>query len=397
LTRNIWKLVQSPIIVFLVALAIRLWTASQLFPDQARAYFYERNEAAHIAAAMATGHGFSSPWPNTPLLPTAQQPPVYPTLLAGIFKVFGVYSYYSLCVAIVVNAGFAAVTAVLIFVIGKRALHPLAGIMAAWYWSCSLLQAAASVRLWESSLSAMLLTATLFLLLDMKDSPKTSKWIIFGLLAGLSALTNTTLLSLFPFFWLWLWDSYRSRGASCRRLLTASVLACALVLSPWVVRNFVVFHRFMPIRDNFGLELWVGNGYDGGFSIDNVTEFNQLGEIQFMEAKRQRALQFIGDHPGQFFRATAYRVFRYWVAPDGSGWPWISLMAWAGMFLSLRRRQNAVPFAIVIIVFPIVYYITHSHVTYRYPIEPVILLLAAYTAVVVFESIERFAMGRHSG
>jgi len=399
LKKTIWKLVQSPAVIFLIALTIRIAAAHQLLPDQAWDYFYKRNEPSHIAWAVATGHGFSSPWPGTPLLPTAQQPPLYPLLLAGIFKLFGVYSYRSLWVAIVLNASFAALTAVAILRVGKRAFGPFAGILAAWFWSCSLLEAAASVRLWESSLSALLLLIGLSLLAELKLSPRLSRWMWFGLLAGVAALNSTSLLMLFPFFWLWLWNAYRRRGDYTNRALLASIAVCLLVLVPWTIRNYAVFHRLIPIRDNFGLELWVGNLHDTDFSIMNVTEFNQAGEIEFMEAKRDRTLQFIRAHPGQFMRAVAWRCYRYWVAPDGSAWPWISLLAWAGLVLALwRKGLEAVPFAIVLIVFPIIYYVTHSHVTYRYPIEPEILLLAAYTLVTLAQSLVGAAgiLSRHA-
>src|SRR5579862_1578675 len=116
------RIVRSPAIIFLVAVAFRVWSASRLFPNNAWKYFYERNEAVHIASALAGGYGFSSPWPNTPLLPTAQQPPLYPALLAGTFKLFGIYSYHSLQFAIMLNVLFAALAAVLVFRIGERSL-----------------------------------------------------------------------------------------------------------------------------------------------------------------------------------------------------------------------------------------------------------------------------------
>jgi len=390
LTGSIWKLVQSPALVFLIALTVRLALVAQILPDRAWQYFFERNEASHIASAVATGHGFSSPWPNTPLLPTAQQPPLYPLLLGGIFKLFGVYSYHSLWVAIVLNASFAALAAVAVLRIGTQAFSPFVGILAAWMWSCSLLEASASVRLWESSLSALLLVAALSLLMALKSSPRLSLWILFGLLAGLAALNNTSLLAVFPFFWLWLWFAHRRRGDSCNRALLSSIAVCVLILIPWTIRNYAVFHRFVPIRDNFGLELWVGNRHDTDFSIENVAEFDQLGEIRFMQTKRDLALESIRAHPGQFVRAMAWRCYRYWVAPDGSAWPWISLLAWTGLGLMLRaKRFEAAPFAIVLVVFPIIYYVTHSHVTYRYPIEPEILLCAAYAVIAITQFLVR--------
>ena len=387
IVRMVWKLAQSPALIFTIAVVIRLVAASRLLPGRAWDYFYDRNEAVHIAWALATGHGFSSPWPNTPLLPTAQQPPVYPGLLAVIFKIFGVYSYASLWIAISLNAVFAALVAVLLLRIGRQAFHALVGILAAWFWSCSLFEAATSDRLWESSLSSLLLVILFFLLLKIRESPKKLYGILFGLLAGIAALTNTSLLALFPFFWLWLWYSLRKPPGPCTRMLAVSVALCILVIGPWIARNYAVFHRWIPIRDNFGLELWVGNSYDTDFSILNVTEFNRQGEIPFMEAKGSRAFEVIKAQPAYFVRSMGSRAIRFWTAPRGSAWAGISLLAWAGLVLALwRKRSEAIPFAIVMIVFPIIYYITHSHVTYRYPIEPEILLLTSYVLIALTEA-----------
>ena len=60
----------------------------------------------------------------------------------------------------------------------------------------------------------LLLAVALLLLPDMAASIRPRRWLIFGALAGVGALTNTTLLSVFPFFWLWLWISDRRRGLS---------------------------------------------------------------------------------------------------------------------------------------------------------------------------------------
>jgi 4-amino-4-deoxy-L-arabinose transferase-like glycosyltransferase len=384
------RIVRSPAIIFLVAVAFRVWSASRLFPNNAWKYFYERNEAVHIASALAGGYGFSSPWPNTPLLPTAQQPPLYPALLAGTFKLFGIYSYHSLQFAIMLNVLFAALAAVLVFRIGERSLGSSTGVLAAWFWSCSLIESAASVRLWVSSLSALCLCIAIWLLLDLDSSPRISTALAFGFVAGLAALVDTSLLALFPFFWLWLWWNWRHSGKSRNSALLAPIAVCILVIAPWTLRNYVTFHRLIPVRDNFGLELWVGNGHDTDFSIDKVDEFNRAGEIAFMEAKRQRALDFIRAHPDVFLRSLIWRALRFWSAPAGSAWSWISLIAWAGVGLSfVRKKIAAAPFVVVMIVYPIVYYITHTHVTYRFPIEPVILLMAAYALVTAASLIHR--------
>ncbi|HXW93576.1 MAG TPA: glycosyltransferase family 39 protein [Terriglobales bacterium] len=391
LTRKIWKLVQSPAVVFVVAVSVRLGAAWQLLPEKAGIYFYRNNEPSRIAWALVSGHGYSSPWPNTPLLATAQQPPGYPLLLAAIFRVFGAYSLSSLWTAVALNAVFAALTAITMLQIGMARFGTPVGVLAAWVWSCWLYEAAVSIRLWESALSALCLSIVLLLLPAVAASTRASRWLGFGLLAGVAVLTNTTLLALVPFFWLWLWISCRGQGRSCNRWLLGSVAMCVLVLTPWTIRNYIAFHRVIPLRDNFGLEFWVGNHEDmtsRDFPLFNPAEYNRLGEIQFMEAKRQDGLQFVRQHPLQFCRSSLRRAQRFWTEPQGSAWRWISPLAWLGGFLAIRRKGiQAAEYLVVLLIFPLVYYITHTFPTYRHPIEPVILLLGAYATVTVSQRV----------
>lgn len=388
LARALLKVVQSPRVVFFIALTGRLWAASQLPPEKAWRYFYQYNEFARIAWAVVSGHGFSSPWARTPLAPTAVEPPVYVYLLAGIFKLAGAYSFWSLWIAIGLNAVLSATTAVLILRIGQRTFGSPVGVLAAWVWSCWLYEAVVAVRLWESALSAFLLIIGLLWLPELASTLRASRWLRFGALAGAGALTNTSLLAVFPFCWGWLWISHRREGRSCTRQLVASVGVCILAILPWTIRNYATFHRWMPIRDNFGLELWLGNHegvaqrFNTDFPILNPGEYNRLGEIRFMETKREIALRFIREHPGEFLRLSGRRVFLYWTAPEGPAWPVVSLLAWIGVVLAFgRKRTELMPYAIAMLAFPLPYYITHTFPTYRHVIEPAVILMATYTVV----------------
>lgn len=380
----------SPWVVFLVALLVRLIVAGQLLASPGEHVFYLKAEPARIAWALVSGHGFSSPWPNTPLAPTAQQPPVYPLLLAAIFAVTGAYSFTSLCIAVGLDAIFSALTAVAILHLGKRYFGLWTGVLAGWIWACWIYAVVVSLRLWESSLSGLLLAAGLLLLGKLSEGTRLRHWLLFGALAGIAALTNTTLLAVFFCFWLWLWAVRRDHDRSFAMKGSASVLVCLLVLLPWTVRNYVTFHRFIPIRDNFGLELWIGNhegvtylyDFHGSFPLSDPTEYNRLGEIAFMETMRNTALQFIAHHPRQFLLLCGQRFVYFWTTPRFELWLPISLLAWLGAGLALwRKGLAAVPCAIVLAVFPLVYYVTHPWSTYRHPIEPVMILLLAYAVV----------------
>ena len=383
------KLAGSPGLIFVIALAARIRVLWQLLPAHAWINFYPWNEPSHIAWALVSGFGFSSPWRGTPIAPTAQQPPVFPFLMAAIFKIAGAYSLTSLWIATILNALFSACTAALILRLGKRDFGDATGILAAWIWAVWLYEAVICVRLWESSLTALLLSLTLWWPPQLAESRRGWLWWLFGILAGISAHTNTTMLALFPCFYTWLCINPKTRRRIPRRLIVASIAIFILTLVPWTMRNYRVFHRVLPLRDNLGLELWVGN-YEGAieaqpypypraFPLIDPTEYNQLGEIGFMDLKLHTGLQFIRDHPARFLRFSVYRVFFFWTEPRGSWWFVPSLMAWVGMVLALRRYPaSASPYALVMLVFPLVYYLTHTFPSYRHPMEPVVLLFASF-------------------
>src|SRR5690242_16784205 len=91
-----------------VALALRLVTMAYLDPlqlalDRGGFHWPFGYETGKIAASIAEGHGFSNPL-FAPTGPTAWMTPVYPYIIAGIFKIFGVYSTASALVVLTFNA-----------------------------------------------------------------------------------------------------------------------------------------------------------------------------------------------------------------------------------------------------------------------------------------------------
>ncbi|MCU1297954.1 MAG: hypothetical protein JWO91_2232 [Acidobacteriaceae bacterium] len=172
-----------------------------------------------------------------------------------------------------------------------------------------------------------------------------------------------------------------------------------LTLSPWTIRNYATFHHLIPVRDNFGLELWVGNhegvtylyDFTTAFPLHDPTEYNRVGELRFMENKRDVALKFIRKHPGKFLQLTAERSFSFWTTPTLSVWLPISILAWLGAAFALKRKGlEGMPFCTVMVIFPLIYYITHTWPTYRHPIEPVVILLMIYAAINAVQAVIEF-------
>src|SRR5437763_8728593 len=168
-------------------------------------------EMGRIARSITIGQGFSSPT-DLPTGPSAWAPPVYPYILAGVFKLFGIYSNLSAWTILTFNSILSALTCLTLYRIGEKIYGVPVARGAAWTWAFFPYAIYWPVRVvWEMSLTAFLLSLVFLLVLRLKQTGRLSDWIVFGLLWGVIALTNTAILSLLPCFLLWLLDPAQFR------------------------------------------------------------------------------------------------------------------------------------------------------------------------------------------
>src|SRR5437660_11937850 len=91
-------------------------------------------ETGRVARAIAAGEGFSSPL-NVNTGPTAWFTPVYPYLLAGVFKLFGTYTAQSLLVIQTLNCAFSALACLSFFYLGRKVFGPTVSYCSGWVWT----------------------------------------------------------------------------------------------------------------------------------------------------------------------------------------------------------------------------------------------------------------------
>lgn len=386
---RVQRIAASPLVIFGAAFVTRwarvTYILSRRFGPQ---LLFEQNEPSHIAAALVSGLGFSSPYGGAPVAPTAQQPPVYPLILAGIFKVFGSYTAASAWTAVLINVLAGAVTAVLLYYVGRLHFGETVGILAAWLWVVPWMYqtTAFAVSLTNAYLAALGLTAV-FLVPKMLDG--SWGWFALGIYSGFLVLLQPSLLPVVLVYGGWLaWSRARSpRMASPRaRIAMAGLL---LALAPWTIRNYVTFGRFIPLRDNFGLELWLGNrpgmhgtvDFSGDFPGHDASRYARLGELRFMDEKFDAAKEFIVSRPASFAGRALRRMVEFWYVPYAFPWIVVAIFGWLGAAWAIRKEGSGWVWLIMLAVYPLVYYVTHNFSTYRHPIEPLIILLAGYAMV----------------
>jgi 4-amino-4-deoxy-L-arabinose transferase-like glycosyltransferase len=327
-------------------------------------------------------------------------------LLAEVFKVFGIYTRASALVILGLDCLFSALTSIPVFLIAQKSFGDRAAVWSGWVWvffPYSIFFAADFI--WATTLSTLLFAILFLVVLYLHESSKTVHWIGFGALAGLASLNDPILMSVLPFLGAWCWYRRYRQGARWFLPGVAAVLAVAVTVSPWFIRNYRTFDTFIPFRGNLGFEFYCGNNQDswhwdppGYHPSDNDQEwkqYQQLGEIGYMGLKRQQAFEFIGDHRPLYVTQTFRRVVYMWTGFWSFGARYLkeepfdlaNIVFCTGltvvMLLGLRQvfqdgTGPAAPYLIVFLFFPLVYYLTHPEDYYRRPIDPLFVVLGVY-------------------
>jgi 4-amino-4-deoxy-L-arabinose transferase-like glycosyltransferase len=407
-------------LIMLVAFIIRA-TCNRLEYMSEGVPAYSGFEVSQIAAAVATGHGFSDPYPLVQTGPTVQQPPVYIYLLAGIYKVFGVQGNSWYLVATTLNGLFSTLVCLPIFFLGRRVSGDSLGLAAAGLWAVlpsAVVLTTGPIGVGDTAFRTLLAALLLLATIRLCGSDRTSAWIAYGLLCAFELDLNPTILSVLPFLFAWLgWHLYQRRR-TWLRLPAIAGLMIVLGCAPWAIRNWVTFHHFIPFRSNFGLELWLGNNQyddhdlvpDSRGPYDSWTETRhlaQVGEVAFMREKQLQATHFMETHRWETLRSfylrfsviwtgLAVRVSAIWPLLSWPGRIWLivnflfGILAWAGLWVMFRQRNPlAWPFFSFLVFYPAVYYLTHAALRYRHPIDPALAVLSTFAVFCVARALAR--------
>src|SRR5260370_15277106 len=238
-------------------------------------------------------------------------PPVYPALLAGVFWLFGIYTKASALAILSLDSWFWAVTCIAVFLSAQRSFGGRTGVWAGWVWAFFPYAIYCSADfIWVTTLATLMLALLFLAALHFEDSPRVALWIGCGVLAGIGALIDPVVLSVIPRLLLWMcYRRLRKKQRWCVPAL-AVALAFGATVAPWMIRNYRVFHTLVPFRDNFGLELYVGNngstrhfapsGFHPSTTDREMNEYAQIGELAYMRHKQAQAVSLIKAQPGAF-------------------------------------------------------------------------------------------------
>ena len=361
----------------------------ELAPFRPGGLIIDENYYHRVANFVADGAGFVSPsaFDLGQTLPSAEKPPLYSMLLAAESEL-GLSSFHA---HRLLGALLGAATIVLIGLLARRLGGPRLGLIAAaliavnpvlWKWDSQVL---------SEPLYAALLAALLLLANRVRERPTVGRAVALGAVIGLGGLTRPEALIYLPLIGLLLllWG----RRAAVRPVV-AMAAVCALVMAPWVVRNWDAFGR--PMISNQSAETIAGANcpttYRGiGIGFWDVTCIKPVGSVTESEADRARAQRDTGvdyarDHIGRVPLVVLARIGRTWgvfrpvaTATDKTV-AWILLVLAVPGALILRRRRA--PLAILLLpaaVVTIASALSFGWLRYRFGADIAFTVLAAVT------------------
>jgi Dolichyl-phosphate-mannose-protein mannosyltransferase len=404
---------------------------------QAQGWEYE-----WIARAWADGKGYSYPGGKAGALAyskdqkdpnayyaTAWEEPVPVLLLGTFFRLFGDYGRLAMTLA---NALFFGATLVLVYHLGRWIAGPWLGLISAALLALIPgIHSLIKVYIGGSMLAGLLVSVCALLLLWFQERPSVRRGLLLGGVIGFTVLTQAATIAFIP-------------AAGIVALLSSGPLtwrgwggagvivgAALLLLSPWAVRNYITFDEFVPVRNGAGYVAYVGNRalaetfkpslvhddaqFKPPWTAENLLDAvrligmipnrrdletyaqNTVGATapdqyaDFNEAQRDKALMagaldFMFRHPLVTLQlATAKAIFFFYqrelrwqhLIPVSI----VGLLAILGLALSLKDRR-AMALGLMALAYVGVYSITFPfYYRYRYPIEPVLAVLAGISAI----------------
>jgi len=178
-----------------------------------------------------------------------------------------------------------------------------------------------------------------------------------------------------------------------------------ILMTPWWVHNYKKFNSFVPTDLGFGYHLYAGNnvmnktgGGIGGQDVDHsiILDLNKFGEHDYLKSDKifkQEAYNFIVQNPSNFLDLSIKKLLKFWrIYPytkeyKSFFYKIISIFSYGLIlvfffiflfFYSKKFLFSVFPLVITILLFTFIYTLTISSIRYRFPIEPLLIILASY-------------------
>ncbi len=307
-------------LIVLAAVVLRVLHTLFVAPDTAGlsdSFWY-----AVAAQNIELGNGIVAVLPpKLSLVASAQHPPAYPVVLAGAIKlgIDGDTGWRLL------GALFGGLTVLGIGLLGRRAGGAAVGLVAAGIAAVYPLMLAVDGALLAETLYGPIVAFTLVAAWDLGEQPTWWRAALVGAGVALATLTRSEALLLLPVLALPL--AWRGPGGRARWLrLGAAVAACAVLLAPWVIRNWSVFDRPLLSTNDGALLAWTNcdqtyHGHYLGYLVPECAPHVTGDEAEQASKLSRHGLDYARDHAGRLPVVMAARLAGTWSLYDPFRFP----------------------------------------------------------------------------
>jgi 4-amino-4-deoxy-L-arabinose transferase-like glycosyltransferase len=390
------------IAILLAALAIRV---AWVFATPDYRLVHDALDYNRHAISIANGDGFALSYGR----PTAFRPPAYPIFLAGVYWIFGPSLEWARLANALVGTGIVGLIGVIAFQVWGKRVGLIAMALAAVYIPLILVgQSVMSEPLFVLCLLGAIACAI-------------RRWpLAAGVLMGLAVLGRANaLILLLPLAWA-VCRQVSPQGGDVPRAgkgpkpALIMLVACALTVVPWTIRNYLVLDHFVPVSTQLGSAL--AGTYNSEamnnkenpaawMSLKRVDDYRPIfnrvretNEAVLEKELRSASLEYIKDHPGSPLKV-AYWTTRRML--DLAGWDWaihtagtvsagkragaagiicfwiFAILAIGGAFTKRAREAPLWLWAVPVLMYLGVVFLVVETPRYRMAIDPFVIMLAA--------------------
>jgi hypothetical protein len=278
-----------------------------------------RNQTTHlgaenlaIAKSLVEGKGFSNPFGGE-TGPTSWMPPVYPLLLAALLQLCGHdVRLVAFCVVNFQNLVLILTGALVLEAARRSGRRAAPAVALAMYLTALLSDFYLCFQLTHDHWLVLLGVDVLVVALTSawRRAPSWPWAVRWGALGGGVALVSPVLALVWGVASVALLRGHRRPGP----LLLALGLAAALI-SPWAVRNYLVFGRLIPVKSNLAFELHQSQCLepDGVLSLpvqllhpyansQERARYQALGEMEYLDRRRHEFIAELKKDPFRYLQ-----------------------------------------------------------------------------------------------
>lgn len=384
--------------LILVAAVLIRFPIALLMGDQITVLPGIQDQVSYDALARSLldgrGYSFAENWyPFTPAnTPTAHWSFMYPLYLAGTYAVTG---YHPLVARLVQGVVGGVLICFLVYLIGRRVVDENTGLVGAGLAAVYGYFIYYNAALMTETFFMVLVLLTLYLSLELKDDPTLIRWLGLGLSLGLASLLRQTVLLFVPFLLVWLFLELRGRGIRWW-YFTLPVIIILLMVTPWTLRNFIVYREFLLLNSNAGYALFASNNPNLGTDWRNELvvvpvprELAGQNEAELDRALTKKGIEFILADPKRYLLLSLDKTLEYfwfWPSSDSSRISNLNRVLSFGLYLpfmflglclSVSRWRNFAILYLFMFIHTAIHLLSWPAPRYRLPVDAVLMVFAA--------------------